>query len=304
MKLGLKLNFGIFLLLFLFFKSNMLIADSETLTKFKNAKTWLYQLQSINFNKVKDSHFDILVTDYSWDGSEEKEYRAGQIPKLKKLTGIIALGYLSIGEAEDYRFYWNNNWEPGNPDFIIKENPQWQGCFVVKYWDEGWQKIIYQYIDRIIEEGFDGLYIDLVDVYQYFEDEKEDAKELMIQFIINVVTYCRETKGLKDFIIIPQNAPELVEDERYLEVISGIGQEETYFRATDIVSEDTEYNEKYLDMVLKKDKKVLTVDYCNNSDNIDSVYKKAGEKGYIPYCTVVDLDKLIDNKQFIKKYFK
>ncbi len=281
-----------------------MFADSETLKKFKDAKTWLYQLQSINFNKVKDSHFDILVTDYAWDGSEEKEYRAGQIPKLKKLTGIVALGYLSIGEAEDYRFYWNNNWEPGNPDFIIKENPQWQGCFVVKYWDEGWQKIIYQYIDRIIEEGFDGLYIDLVDVYQYFEDEKEDAKELMIQFIINVVNYCRETKGLKDFIIMPQNAPELVEDERYLEVISGIGQEETYFRATDVPSEDTEYNEKYLDMVLKNGKKVLTVDYCDNLDNIDSVYKRAGEKGYIPYCTVVDLDKLIDNKQFIKKYFE
>ena len=304
MGLILRLNYRIFFIFLLLLKPVYVFADSETLKKFKDAKTWLYQLQSINFNKVKDSHFDILVTDYAWDGSEEKEYRAGQIPKLKKLTGIVALGYLSIGEAEDYRFYWNNNWEPGNPDFIIKENPQWQGCFVVKYWDEGWQKIIYQYIDRIIEEGFDGLYIDLVDVYQYFEDEKEDAKELMIQFIINVVNYCRETKGLKDFIIMPQNAPELVEDERYLEVISGIGQEETYFRATDVPSEDTEYNEKYLDMVLKNGKKVLTVDYCDNLDNIDSVYKRAGEKGYIPYCTVVDLDKLIDNKQFIKKYFE
>ena len=126
----------------------------------------------------------------------------------------------------------------------------------------------------------------------------------MIQFIINIANYCRKTKKLKDFIIVPQNASELVEDKSYLEAISGIGQEETYFRATDIPSEDTEYNEKYLDMVLKNGKKVLTVDYCDIQENINSVYKRASEKGYVPYCTVVDLDRLIDNEQFFKKYFE
>jgi len=298
LKTNVYILFCILILLALF----ALYAEKKSSIPFKNACSWLYQLQSINFNKIKDSYYDILVTDYSWDGSEEKEYRQGQIPRLKKMTGKIVLAYISIGEAEDYRFYWKNNWKVGNPGFLMQENPNWKGCFKVKYWNKKWQQIIFQYIDHIIDMGFDGLYIDLVDSYQYFK-EKNNARELMIQFIINIAQYCRKERKKNKFLIVPQNAPELVEDSRYMRVISGIGQEETYFKATDIPSEDTEYNEKYLDMVKNKGKVVLTVDYCSLPENIEYVYKKASKKGYIPYCTVVDLDQLIDNALFYKKYF-
>lgn len=286
----------IILLVLFLFADNLIYADNSALDKFKKAKTWLYQLQDINFNKVVKSDFDILVTDYSWDGSKEKEYRSGQIPRLKKLTGIVALSYISIGEAEDYRFYWNSDWQVGEPSFIFGENKNWAGNFKVKYWDKDWKKIVYQYIDRIIDEGFDGLYIDLVDAYQYFEKKYPQARDYMIDFVIEIADYCRNEKGRKDFIIVPQNAPELVTAKRYLKVIDGIAQEETYFMATDIPSNETAYNEKYLDIALKAGKKVLTADYCVDDKNIDRVYKLARDKGYIPYCTVVDLDRFIEHR--------
>lgn len=33
---------------------------------------------------------------------------------------------MSIGEAEDYRFYWQNTWKNNKPDWLLTENPQWK----------------------------------------------------------------------------------------------------------------------------------------------------------------------------------
>lgn len=49
----------------------------------------------------------------------------------------MVIGYLSIGEAEDYRFYWNKK----KPNWIVKENENWEG----KYWSPEWKSIIKEY---------------------------------------------------------------------------------------------------------------------------------------------------------------
>ena len=46
------------------------------------------------------------------------------------------LSYLSIGEVEDYRFYWQDGWGVGNPSFVGEENPNWAGNYKVKYWED------------------------------------------------------------------------------------------------------------------------------------------------------------------------
>ena len=40
----------------------------------------------------------------------------------------------SVGEAEDYRFYWRKGWKAGSPSFLGKENPQWKHNYAVRYW--------------------------------------------------------------------------------------------------------------------------------------------------------------------------
>ncbi|NOX86519.1 MAG: hypothetical protein GXO86_11260, partial [Chlorobi bacterium] len=81
--------------------------------------------------------------------------------------------YMSIGEAEDYRYYWQPDWKPGNPSWLDKENPDWEGNYKVKYWDKGWQGIIFgndgSYLKKILDAGFDGVYLDIIDAFEYFE---------------------------------------------------------------------------------------------------------------------------------------
>ncbi|MBQ5572035.1 MAG: endo alpha-1,4 polygalactosaminidase, partial [Bacteroidales bacterium] len=81
----------------------------------------------------------------------------------------MVIAYMSIGEAEDYRYYWQAEWKRGNPSWLDKENPKWKGNYKVKYWKSEWQEIIFDYLSRITNAGFDGVYLDIIDAFEYYE---------------------------------------------------------------------------------------------------------------------------------------
>jgi len=141
----------------------------------ENITSWGYQLQGKKGGPIKISDiagypFELMVIDYSADGSEAGEFSPSDISLVKK-SGKLVLAYMSIGEAENYRFYWK--WMSKN--LIIKKNPDWPGNFKIRYWKKGWKKIIYgiqkgthkSYLDRIIDQGFDGVYLDIIDAYEF-----------------------------------------------------------------------------------------------------------------------------------------
>ena len=113
-------------------------------------KNWAIQLQNADPDVIAKSGIELVVIDYSRDGSEQGEYSLEEIRKMKD-SGVIPIAYLSIGEAEDYRFYRKKEW-------LGKENPEWEGNYAVKYWDEEWKAILHTYLDKIIEQGFSGVY--------------------------------------------------------------------------------------------------------------------------------------------------
>ena len=107
----------------------------------------------------------------------EKSYTSAEIDQLKtKLNGgaRLIVCYMSIGEAEDYRYYWQTDWRVGNPSWLDNEDPNWRGNYYVRYWDVNWQNIVFgndnSYLKKIVDAGFDGVYLDLVDAYEYYEE--------------------------------------------------------------------------------------------------------------------------------------
>ncbi|HEX7319300.1 MAG TPA: endo alpha-1,4 polygalactosaminidase [bacterium] len=122
---------------------------------------------------LANTYYDLAIIDYSFDGTDAERFTPQQVSQMKtkadgKRRKVIA--YLSIGEAEDYRHYWQSGWEEGDPSFIYEENPDWPGNFKVTYWDPQWQAIIFGYVKKIVEGGFDGVYLDIIDAYEYFEN--------------------------------------------------------------------------------------------------------------------------------------
>jgi cysteinyl-tRNA synthetase len=260
-----------------------------------------YQLVNVDLAELGKSKFDLVVIDYSSDGTEAGEWTAGQIEELRNRDGAqpkIALAYLSIGEAEDYRWYWQPDWGPGNPDWLGDENPDWPGNYLVRFWDPEWQAIVYAYLDRIIAQGFDGVYLDKLDSCWDLEEERESAPADMVAFVKAVARHGESKRG--GFVCIAQNAAALAADfPEHPTNVDGIGQEELYFFATDDLRPEASGDDEgrvelegYLDLFLDAGGIVLTVDYCDDQDNIDYVYQRSAGRGYVPYCTVVELDEL------------
>jgi len=107
---------------------------------------------------------------------EGEPYTAAEIAGLRTKAGggtRLVLCYVSIGEAEDYRYYWQPGWSPGNPSWLEEENPDWPGNYGVRYWDPAWQAVIFggddSYLGRVLAAGFDGAYLDRIDAFEDFE---------------------------------------------------------------------------------------------------------------------------------------
>ena len=201
-----------------------------------NVGAWVYQLQDITVNEIKNANADLAVIDYSYEGGEDTEIPLTDINDMKiGVNPKLIVSYMSIGEAEDYRFYWDSSWVNSPPSWLGEENPDWGGNYKVHYWEEEWKQIIFKssnsYLDRIIDAGFDGIYLDIIDAYEYYEETHTTARQDMIDFVIELANYARET--YPEFGIFPQNGDELLQDADYLDIITGIGRENTYFADTD-----------------------------------------------------------------------
>ncbi len=154
--------------------------NSEDIEHVSRARNFLYLINSEKYSikddfihAVSQTNYDMVIMDLYHN---ETAYTASDIERLKtKRNGgkRLILCYMSIGEAEDYRFYWEKRWRTDPPEWLEPENPDWQGNFKVRYWHKEWQSIIYSarssYLTKILNAGFDGAYLDLVDAFEYFE---------------------------------------------------------------------------------------------------------------------------------------
>jgi cysteinyl-tRNA synthetase, unknown class len=150
----------------------------ETAPDWDSINDFVYQLQNINLDALGKTKFDFAIMDYSRDGSDAETFTPEEVATLKNSPGgpKPVLSYMSIGEAEDYRWYWQRSWDmnrdgrpdAGAPAWLGPANPNWPGNYKVRYWDPDWQQIVYDYLDKVLAAGYDGVYLDIIDAYEYW----------------------------------------------------------------------------------------------------------------------------------------
>ena len=147
-------------------------ADKRNLTAIPKYPNEPYNVKQF-IDALKNTDYDIIIMDLF---HFEIAYTASEIRELKtKRNGgkRLVICYMSIGETEDYRYYWNDAWKTDKPAWLAEENPHWKGNYVVKYWDVDWQKIITGndglYQKKILDAGFDGVYLDIIDTFEHLK---------------------------------------------------------------------------------------------------------------------------------------
>jgi len=128
-----------------------------------------YGTKAAFVDALADTNYDALVVDLEFDGAPLLAQDVSALRVKANGGARLVLCYLSIGEAEDYRGYWDPEWEMMPPDWLLEENPDWPGNYPVRYWNSDWRDIVFEMLDVVLSAGFDGVYLDRVDVYEEFE---------------------------------------------------------------------------------------------------------------------------------------
>ncbi len=158
--------------------------NGNDVTTLGEARNFLYLIDPERFGSKADfltahsvTNYDLLIIDFFF---KDEPLTAAEISLLKtKQNGgsRLVLCYLSIGEAEDYRYYFQPGWMLNPPSWLGSENPDWEGNYKVQYWSDAWQDIICgqgtSYLSHILNAGFDGAYLDLIDAFEYYEELTE-----------------------------------------------------------------------------------------------------------------------------------
>lgn len=257
---------------------------------FAGVKSWGYQLRGINHRTIARSDYDVVVIDYA---DREKPFSAVEVEAMRtKPDGSrrIVLAYISVGEAERYRSYWRPAWQQAAPAWLGPENPEWRGNFPVRFWDLDWQKIVFgtkeAYLDQIIAAGFDGAYLDRVDVYTTWEKEVPDAEPRMKTFIAALSSYAKTLQA--GFLIVQQNAEELLDDDTYLAAIDAVAKEDLLYgenhddRANPVDS--VAHSVRLLRRAARAGKAIMVVEYLCRRDEIAKAERRiARQLGFLPY---------------------
>jgi cysteinyl-tRNA synthetase, unknown class len=155
--------------------------NNAVIASITQVKNFLYLIDPENFSSkssfikvVASTNYDLLIMDLIF--KEGSVFTSSEINQLKNKSNggkRLVIAYMSIGEAENYRYYWQKTWRPGKPVWLKTENPAWEGNFRIQFWNKEWQDIIYgndsSYLQKILDAGFDGVYLDCIDAFEYFE---------------------------------------------------------------------------------------------------------------------------------------
>lgn len=152
--------------------------NSNNIHSLDQAQNYLYLISSSGYSDkasflsaIQQTNFDVVIIDAFFDS---EMLTAADVMSLQvKANGgeRIVLAYMSIGSAENYRYYWKSDWKLHKPRWLKKEYDGYSDEIWVKYWKQEWKDIIYgndeSYTKKLIDAGFDGTYLDNVEAYYF-----------------------------------------------------------------------------------------------------------------------------------------
>jgi len=87
--------------------------NNSNVTSLAEAKNFLYLINPSSFTSkdafldaIKETNYDVIVIDLFYDGVALGSSEVASLRNKATGSSRLVLAYMSIGEAEDYRYYW------------------------------------------------------------------------------------------------------------------------------------------------------------------------------------------------------
>ncbi len=220
-------------------------------------------------NDILEHPYSLVVLNISKDGSDEKKYDVEKIKELKQ-NGKYVLALLNLDEIQSYQFYWQEDWFIGHPKFIADQISSQD--FKVKFWKDGFKKrVIRRYLNRVLEQGFDGVYLLNVDGYRDWTDEDASITKRSRQMarLIHKIYKYGNKRVSRDFLICIQNGLYLTQEapepwlSKLMKFTKGYSYDSAFYHGQDL-----SYLNQILVFLNNNGKKIFTIIYYSFVDNI------------------------------------
>jgi cysteinyl-tRNA synthetase, unknown class len=317
------------------------VAKTATAVPLSEVATWAYQIQGLEragaVDALRHAGYDMLVLEptRTQRGSQGFD-TAAMVAALKAGTTPsgrrpLVLAYISVGEAENWRWYWTwpREWRSGEPRpagwpaFIAARDPDgWDGCYPVAVWRKRWRDIaIYgrhtggsaargyrSILDETIRDGFDGVYLDWVAAFEE-PAVRRLARRDGVDPRAETVRFLRDLRAAAlarapGFVVVQQNAAGLRRGHPELfGIVDGIAQEGVWYfgEATDSwrdprghdVPTPASWRRDYLEDLAAFRLAGLPTFCCEYTvARASRTYARAARAGLTCYCTRASLGRL------------
>ena len=111
----------------------ILNVNNNIIDSISDIKNFLYLINPSAFTSkqhfidaISATNYDLLIMDYFFN---EEEFTESELNELRsKANGgkRLLISYISIGEADDYRYYWQSDWVTRPPAWLKDGNHNWE----------------------------------------------------------------------------------------------------------------------------------------------------------------------------------
>jgi uncharacterized protein (TIGR01370 family) len=225
------------------------------------------------------SRFDLAIIDPSTLSSDDIAVLRGR--------GALVVGYLSVGEIAAGDPWLVDGTVPR--EWILGRNRNWGSLFVDAS-REGWQRLMREEMGDLIDQGFDGVFLDTVDTAIDVAPETKDGMEQLIRGL---------REAYPDALIVQNRGFAIAED--VADAIDAVMFEDLstsydFDRAEYVRVDNSGEANHMVELHERTGLPILALDYADAGDSATAnrAVRIARSYGFVPAVSVIALDEIPD----------
>jgi cysteinyl-tRNA synthetase len=180
------------------------------------------------------------------------------------------------------------------PEWLTREPRTQADGWPARYWLASWQALLFgsreAALDRIIEQGFDGVFLDHAALFRELGGENPHAQASMLQLLTEMAAYARARNP--EFLVIVHNADELLASRALRESIDAAARANLLYGGNEFGAlndrADVESSLQLLAAMRTSGKPVLVVEQLDDSSTMLAAEQRIAQLGFLLYIAARD----------------
>lgn len=268
-----------------------------------NVTNFAVQYVGASFAKIAASDHDLIILEAKPGGPGSPDLTDAQIAQLVA-QGRVVSGYVSVGQTDDARPYWDPSWTVDGTDTgaPTSQAPAWLAeqadsfaAAMVEFWNPDWKALVIDQVTDMASRGYTAVFLDNILTYYELADIRGELGTPQSQFYAaEMMAFVGEIKAAgqainPDFAVIANGGPYIIGDAAafgttavadYLDAVDAIMAESFFGLINGARDEHT--LDVFETLWAANGIDVLALEYSTDPAQIDAFVAEAATRGFAP----------------------